>query len=201
MKERTRIVIVGVGGQGIIRAARILADAAIRSGVPVVMNEVHGMSQRGGIVETSLVLGPSASALIGRGCADILIAFEPLEAIRAMDVVSTETLVVINSRPIIPPGCRIHGTDYIDLDTRIEAIRDRCGGLVVLDGFEIAEKAGNTRTANVVVLGALAQARVLPFSAETLLESVLAGVGERFHEVNRKAFAMGREAGSSCCGG
>jgi len=201
MKERTRIVIVGVGGQGIIRAARILADAAIRSDVPVVMNEVHGMSQRGGIVETSLVLGPSASALIGRGGADILIAFEPLEAIRAMPVVSKKTLVVINSRPIIPPGARLSGTGYIDLDTRLEAIRSRCGGLVVLDGFAIAEKAGNTRTTNVVVLGALAQAGALPFDADTLLEAVLDGVGERFHEVNQRAFAMGREAGSSSFGG
>ena len=200
MKEITRIVVVGVGGQGIIRAARILADAAIRSDLPVVMNEVHGMSQRGGIVETSLVLGPSASAMVGRGGADILIAFEPLEAIRAMHVVSGETMVVINSRPIIPPGVHLFGTDYIDFNSRIEAIDRCCGGLVVLDGFEIAEKAGNTRTTNVVVLGALAQTRALPFGADTLLESVLSSVGERFVEVNKKAFAMGREAGSSYSG-
>lgn len=200
MKERTRIVIVGVGGQGIIRAARILADAAIRSDLPVVMNEVHGMSQRGGIVETSLVLGRSASALIGRDGADILIAFEPLEAIRAMHVVCRETMVVINSRPIIPPGVHLFGTDYIDLNSRIEDIDRRCGGLVVLDGFEIAEKAGSTKATNVVILGALAQTRVLPFEPDTLLESVLSSVGERFVEINKKAFAMGREAASSCDG-
>ena len=194
MKGKIRIGIVGVGGQGIIRAARIIADAAIQCGLEALMNEVHGMSQRGGIVETSLVLGPASSAMIGRGKADVMVAFEPLEAIRSMRMVSEESLVIINSHPIVPPGCHRSGGRYIGLETKIESIRRRCRELVVLEAFAIACRIGSPRSMTMVMFGALAGSRVLPFAADVLHETMRTSVGERFFEVNKKAFAMGHKA-------
>ena len=193
MSKITRIYTVGVGGQGTIRAARILADAAIREGIEVLMNEIHGMAQRGGIVETSLAMGPAASALIGEGDADIFLAFEPLEAMRAIRYSSGKTLAIVNTHQIIPPGVHAEGKRYIDLRKAFTTLQRRCQRLVLLDGTVMAVKAGSVRTMNTALLGSLAESGTLPFSSERLLEAVLGAVPVRYKEANRRAFALGRE--------
>ena len=193
MRKITRIVIVGLGGQGTIRAARIIADAAIMDGLDARMNEVHGMAQRGGIVESSLVIGPAASAMIGEGDADIYIGLEPLEAIRAMRYTSKKTLAVVNTHPVVPPGVYGGQDRYVELPEGFIPLRRRSQKLVLLDGTAMAVEAGSVRTMNTILLGVLAESDTLPFSPRRLLEAVLEEVPARFIEANRRAFAMGRE--------
>jgi len=193
MRKITKIYMVGVGGQGVVRAARILADAAIKEGLEVLMNEVHGMAQRGGIVETSIVIGPAAGAMIGEGDSDIFLAFEPLEAMRVIQYSSGKTLAIVNKHPINPPGVHKEDGRHTDFHKAFITLQQRCRKLVLLDGTAMAVKAGSVRAMNTVILGVLAESGALPFSPYRLLDAVLDEVPTRFIEANRSAFAMGRE--------
>ena len=102
-----KIYCVGVGGQGNVLASKLVGEAALAAGVPVVLSETHGMAQRGGVVESTVVLGGASSPTIADGCADILLAFEPLEAVRALDKVHTQSLIVSSTstvKPFSPTG-------------------------------------------------------------------------------------------------
>ncbi len=96
------IYICGVGGQGIIKTSIVIGEAAMKSDLGVVMSEIHGMSQRGGVVSTELKIGESRSPIIEDGSADILIAFEPIEALRAISKASNDTFVIVNTSSIMP---------------------------------------------------------------------------------------------------
>ena len=96
------IYICGVGGQGIIKTSIVIGEAAMKSSMGVVMSEVHGMAQRGGVVSTELKIGDSKSAIIEKGSTNLLIAFEPMEALRAISKASKDTYVVVNTSPIMP---------------------------------------------------------------------------------------------------
>ena len=101
-----RIYIVGVGGQGNVLASKMIGEAALSMGVPVLMSETHGMAQRGGVVESTVVLGGAQSPTISDNCADILLAFEPMEAVRALSKANADTIVITNTAPVVPfiPG-------------------------------------------------------------------------------------------------
>ena len=96
------IYISGVGGQGIIKTSTVIGEAAMKSSMPVVMSEVHGMAQRGGGVSTELKIGDAYSPIIENGSADLLISFEPIEALRAIPKISDKTSVIVNKSPIYP---------------------------------------------------------------------------------------------------
>lgn len=97
-----RIYIVGVGGQGNVLASKMIGEAALSMGVPVLMSETHGMAQRGGVVESTVVLGGAQSPTISDNCADILLAFEPMEAVRALSKANADTIVITNTAPVVP---------------------------------------------------------------------------------------------------
>ncbi len=97
-----RIVFVGVGGQGNLLSSRVLGEAALSAGLPVNVSEVHGMAQRGGVVESAVVLGGALSSIVSNGEADVLIGFEPSETLRALEKCSSETVVITNVTPLMP---------------------------------------------------------------------------------------------------
>ncbi len=187
------LVLCGVGGQGVLTAATILAEAGRREGLVVKQGEVHGMSQRGGAVSANLRMsdGPVASDLIARGSADMILSLEPLEALRWLGYLSTEGVIVTSSNPVrnIP--------DYPDQAAVLEAIA-RLPRTLVVDADPLAREAGSGHANNVVLIGAAS--RWLPLSPETLVscvEDFFAARGPKLVDLNRRAFEAGVAAASA----
>ena len=186
----TNLVLAGVGGQGILSIARALSDAAMTLGLQVKQAEVHGMSQRGGEVQSHLRLSDRAPAsdLIPLGRADLVLAVEPLEALRYVQYLGAEGVVIANTRPVV------NMSNYPPL----EQVLDRIAGLpqhVLLDAERLAQLAGTARAANMVLLGAASW--FVPLAPELIEEAVgrmFAAKGPHVAHVNRRAFRLGRAA-------
>jgi indolepyruvate ferredoxin oxidoreductase beta subunit len=148
-KMKTDIILSGVGGQGILSIATVIGEAALNKGLYMKQAEVHGMSQRGGDVQSNLRLSsrPIASDLIPKGQADLIISLEPMESLRYLPYLKQEGWVVTNSRPFI------NISNYPDME-KINAELDKLPHKVALDAEQIAIEAGSVRTANIVILGA-----------------------------------------------
>ena len=191
-KDEFSIVLVGVGGQGTILASDILAELGMRLGYDVKKAEVHGMSQRGGSVISHLRWAEKVySSIIPKGGADILVAFEKMEAARYADILKPEGMVIINNHAIEPLTVITGGGIYPE----DEAIANRFGGqhkTYWIDGVKIAMDLGNKNVANVVLLGALSDLLGLP---EDEWDAVLEKwVPAKHLELNRKAFKAGQDA-------
>ena len=184
------IVLCGVGGQGTILASKLLAAAAMSKGLPVKTAETIGMAQRGGSVFSHVRIGDGvASPLIGRGRADLIIAFEPAEAVRQLPYLREGGTVVVSTRPIIPVSATIGGPVY-DLAAVMAYLREQVGEkLVVVDADAAAEALGSAKCLNVVLLGAAVRTRVLALTADDIRSAIAARLPERFHELNFRALA------------
>ena len=187
----TRIFITGVGGQGSLTASRLLGEAALSAGLPVTVSEVHGMSQRGGIVESCVLIGGAKSPLIGRGDADLLVAFEPVEALRALSYCSAKTLAVVNTRPIVPFSVALGQAAYPSLEEMLSPLRNLVKRLVAFDATTLAEQAGSAMAINAVLLGALAATGTLPMAEDLVRRTVVSSVPARIAASNERAFAAG----------
>lgn len=189
---KTDVIVAGVGGQGVVSATAIIAEAARRDGLTVKQGELHGMSQRGGAVQATIRTadGPIESELISRGGADVIVSLEPLESLRYLDYLSPEGTVVSSTTPFE------NISDYPDLDRILDELRALPRAILV-DAGGLARDAGSGRADNVVMIGAAAH--LLPVQPETLLgciEELFESKGPRIVEVNRTAFASGRNAPS-----
>jgi indolepyruvate ferredoxin oxidoreductase beta subunit len=189
---RHRIYLAGVGGMGAMTASRLLADAALRAGENVVVGEVHGMAQRGGVVHSAILVGPGRGCLIDDGEADVLLALEPIEALRALSRASSEALVVANTHPVVPYTAARGDAPYPDVDEVMRCVAGAVKTLVAFDAHEIAVRAGSPRAANIALLGALAASGALPFNPAHLEAAVAARAAWR--EVNLRAYAAGQSA-------
>lgn len=189
----TKIFLIGVGGQGSLLASRILSEAIMRDGLKVVMSEVNGMSQRGGVVESAVVIGGAKSPLIRKGDADIVVAFEPNEAIRAIQYVSAKTSVIINTRQVIPSSVSIGNAVYIDTKDVIKQLTPLAKEVRAFEATKIAEDAGTSKASNIVVLGALLGLNLIPCKVETLRDVVAEFVPYKFRQLNMQALKWGME--------
>lgn len=194
MKKTVNVSLVGVGGQGIILAADILAKAAAMAGYDVKKSEIHGMAQRGGSVTSQVRFGASvASPIIQEGMADILVAFDKIEALRSSGVLAKDGTAVVNDLCLVPVTVSSGQQPPVeDLDGRVKkAFRH----LVLVDASAIASgEIGNARTMNMVLAGALSAK--CPFPEEVwyaAMADLLSGPKAKLLEVNRRAFAAGRE--------
>ncbi len=197
MTDTTRLIIVAVGGQGNLLASGVLAEAALLADIPVRMSEIHGMAQRGGVVESAMVFGDAQSPIIADGEADVLVGFEPCETLRALNKCNTETVVITNLAPLPPFTVAIGQGVYPDIDQIQELIRKKTGRLIALDASALAKKSGNVRALNMVLLGALIQSGVLPLTAEQVKEAMRTRTKKAFLESNLKAFDLGFEAAAA----
>ena len=190
----TNIAVCGIGGQGVMTATEILAEAALSLGFDVKKTEVAGMSQRGGVVTSHLRFGAEVlSPQIMAGDADLLVGFEAAEALRWAHMLKPGGVALVNQGRFVPPVVTIGLYDYPD-DPIAEM---RALGLSVFDfdASVIAQQLGNIRLGNTVMLGAMSER--LPFPADVLREAVLARFGARkpqLLELNRQAFELGRAA-------
>ena len=194
MSDITNILVVGVGGQGVMTATEILAEAAIALGHDVKKTEVAGMAQRGGVVSSHLRFGPKVlSPQIAPGTADVLLAFEAAEGMRWRHMMRPEALALINTGNLAPPVVELGLFEY-PADP-VGEMRKSGARVFSFDASAIANGLGDIRLGNTVMLGAIADH--LPFSADVLEQCVLqrfARKGEKMIEMNRKAFAAGRAA-------
>jgi indolepyruvate ferredoxin oxidoreductase, beta subunit len=192
--ETKRLVLVGVGGQGNILAARLVGEACVAVGIPAVVSEIHGMAQRGGIVETDVVIGDATSPIVSEGEADVLIGFEPSETLRSLNKCNENTVVITNVKPLPPFTVAIGQGTYPDIDEALALIKARVRSLIILNGDELAEKAGNLLSVNMVMLGALVGSGVIPLGEGALKETIAKSTKQAFLESNLKAFDLGLAA-------
>lgn len=190
----TRLIIVAVGGQGNLLASRVLGEAALLADIPVRMSEIHGMAQRGGVVESAIVFGEAESTIISDGEADLLVGFEPLETLRALNKCNPETVVVTNLAPLPPFTVSIGKGKYPNLGELQEYVKKKTKRLIAFDAASMAKEAGNVLAVNMVLLGALIQTGILPFTVENVEEAIKTRTQPAFAETNLKAFHLGFDA-------
>ena len=183
------ILLVGVGGQGTILAGQLLAMVAADAGLDVKVSEIHGMSQRGGSVSTVVRVGEKVESMVcDPGCADIVVAFEAIEALRAQQFLREGGTMFVNDEQIVPVSVNVGNfTMPADTEERLAAI-----GAVRIDAGEIARAAGSPKSTNVVLVGALSTA--LPFSVEEWQDAIRRRVPPKTIDANLEAFAKGRAA-------
>jgi indolepyruvate ferredoxin oxidoreductase, beta subunit len=201
MNTSLNFLLAGVGGQGTILASDVLVNVGLEAGFQAKQAEVHGMSQRGGSVTSHVRWGKVVySPLIGAGEADVLLAFEKLEALRSLQSMRPGALVLINTQ-VIEPLTAISGNQvYPDDDSIKHAFARLTPGLEFINGEQIAGALGNIKAANVVLLGALSALMERDGQAgsgltpEIWLKVITERVPAKHVELNRKAFQAGREA-------
>jgi indolepyruvate ferredoxin oxidoreductase, beta subunit len=193
MKGKINIVLTGVGGQGVITAANILGKAAVRVGVNVFVSEVHGMAQRGGSVNGTVRLGDVSGPLVPAGSASAMLSMEPLEALRYIGYTNKKTKIITDIVPVIPFTVATGDEKYPEVEKIFEEL-EKYGELYKIDAVKLAKEAGALITKNVVMLGALAGAEVLPFKSEVLLDTILENVPKKYQNINKKAFELGFKA-------
>lgn len=184
------LFLAGVGGQGILLASEVLCEAFLLGGYDVKKSEVHGMAQRGGAVTTHLRYGKKVhSPLIEPGAADLLIAFEKMEALRFAHFLSPEGAALVNAQEIYPPSVATGKERYpAGIEERLRGFTPN---LFVVDALAAALSLNEVRAVNIVMVGAVS--RFLPLAEETYVEALRATLPERIVEVNAKAFRVGRE--------
>ena len=185
--KTTNIMIVGVGGQGTLLASRILGNVVIRQGYDVKVSEVHGMSQRGGSVVTYVKYGEKVySPIIGEGEADVILAFELLEAYRALPYLKKGGKLIVNAQRIDPMPVITGAASYPEnIVEKLSAVAD----VTALDALSLAKEAGNAKAVNVVLIGVMARASDIAY--EKWVETIRSTVPAKFLEVNLKAFDLG----------
>ncbi len=191
----TRVVIAGVGGQGTLLATRIIAETAIEQGLSVRIGETYGMAQRGGPVMGHIQIGEAYSPQIRPGEADALLGFELAEATRrGVIYLKQGGLAIVNSKKI-PPVEVISGMrKYPDKGDLIRLLNQVSSKVAIFDATTLAEKAGDPIATNVVMLGALAVASILPFGEDEIISTMKKSIPARFLELNTKAFQLGATA-------
>lgn len=191
--ENLNILIVGVGGQGTLLASVILGNIALKKGLDVKLSEVHGMAQRGGSVVTHVRMSEETvgAPVIDEGGADVIVAFEMLEAYRWISYLKPGGRMFVNTQKINPMPVIMGAAQYPE---NIEAfLQENAGSVLFLDALQMAEKAGTSKAVNTVLLGALAAK--LPFEKEYWISAIEETVKPKFVSINKAAFEMGYAAG------
>ncbi len=189
--NNTNIMIVGVGGQGSLLASKLLGRLFLDIGLDVKVSEVHGMSQRGGSVVTYVKCGEKIySPVIDPGEADILIAFEQLEAARWLPYLKKGGIVVVSTQKIDPMPVITGAAKYPD--NIPEALKTGEVSLVALDALSLAKQAGSDKAVNIVLLGVTA--KMMEFKKEAWLKALESTVPQKFLDMNQKAFELGYNA-------
>jgi indolepyruvate ferredoxin oxidoreductase beta subunit len=192
MAKELNIIICGVGGQGVVLMSELLGNAAVRDGIEVKGSEVLGMAQRGGSVFSNIRLGSNVYApLTPEGKCDILIAVEPSEAIRNIHYLSKSSMVILNSREVMPFTVFLGSSTYPSPEEILDKLNKAADRVITLDATKLAEEAGSLQSINVVMLGALFGSGLMSIREETARAVIQARFPARAAETNLKAFDLG----------
>jgi len=195
--KTTRLILVAVGGQGNLLSSKVIGESALLADVPVRMSEIHGMAQRGGVVESSIVFGDAKSTIISDGEADVLVGFEPSETLRALNKCNSNTVVISNLAMLSPFTVIVGSGVYPNLKNLQALIRAKTANLIAFNAAILAREAGNVLAVNMVLLGALIQTGKIPLSKETVQEAIKTKTKKAFVESNLKAFELGFSTANS----
>lgn len=185
------ILICGVGGQGTVLASKIIAAAAMQEGNAVHSAETIGMAQRGGSVTSHVRIGEAYSPLIPHGAADMILSFEPAEAVRNLCYLKKDGIVIVNSVPVKPVTESLQDTGY-DGTEMIEYLKKKCE-CIVINAEEICAPFGSSRYFNIAILGVAAGSGRLGIRKESILAEIERRVPAKFIETNKAAFLAGLE--------
>jgi indolepyruvate ferredoxin oxidoreductase beta subunit len=193
--EIINVAITGVGGQGVLTLAEILAKAAMEEGYDVRVGEIHGMAQRGGHVVCTVRIGKSVKGpIIDPGTAHLMIGFEPVETLREIQLVRTGASVVMNSHVQYPVAVSMGKASYPESEVITSALHEFTRNIIEFDALGLAEKAGSSRSMNIVMLGAIIASGITPISKDAALKIVRSSFPGKYEQVNVKAFELGFEA-------
>jgi len=191
--KKIRIVMTGVGGQGTLTATTLLAKTVLSQGLTVTSGEIHGMAQRGGVVESTVLIG-CKSPKIGTGEADILLGFEPMETMRALPYLRQGGLVVSSTEYMPPLSVAMGKQDCPTIDDIKKAVSACTDKAYYMANQSIGLEAGAVQSGNVAMLGALCAAGELPFGPEALEAAIKANLPAKIQAVNLKALELGVKA-------
>lgn len=190
MSETKSILIVGVGGQGTLLASRVLGSLAIKGGFDVKLSEVHGMAQRGGSVVTHVKFSEKIhSPLIEVGKADVILAFEKMEAFRWSHYLKEDGTMIVNTQEIDPMPVIIGAAEYPD--NLIEQLEAKCANVIMVDALKEAKELGNIRVVNTILMGVLS--KYVDRDKEEWLEAIQETVPQKTVDINIEAFNKGRD--------
>lgn len=188
---QTNIMICGVGGQGIVLTSKLIAATAVSRSVPVMSAETIGMAQKGGSVFSFLRVGEGiASPMFPEGTADLLIGFEPAEAVRMFPYLKKSGTAIVNTHPIMPVTAALTGSDY-NGGNMLDYIKRNAEKAVFVDGDAACVSLGSPKVLNMVMLGAAIRSGLLPFTLEEIEATMKATVKPQFVELNSKALRYG----------
>ena len=189
--DNINILVAGVGGQGVVLASDILGDVAMANGCDVKKTDTLGMAQRCGSVVTHLRIGERLAApLICEGGADLLLAFEKLEAVRWSSYLKYETLAVVNNQCVLPVSVSLGIDTYPSNDAIADMLRHRVAKVMFVEGQRLAAELGNSKTLNVLMLGVLSVS--MPFSCESWKDIIGQRLPSKILDINLAAFERGR---------
>ncbi len=187
-------MLAGVGGPGTVLASKIIAQAAMKEGLSAHTAETIGMAQRGGCVVSHVRIGEDAfSPLIPKGTADVVIGFEPAEAVRCLPYLKEGGAMVVSTKAVQPVTASLSGCSY-DAQGMLAFLKERVNRLILVDGEEVCRQCGSAKVLNVALLGAAAKAGVLPMTLKQIEDTIREKLPERFLSMNLKALAAGAEA-------
>ena len=192
-----RIFFTGVGGQGTLTATTLLARTALEAGLDVVAGEVHGMAQRGGVVESVMLLGGWRSPKLDYGEADVLLGFEPLETLRALPYLQPGGAIFSSSDPLPPLSVALGKAEYPDMTHIMEKARKVAGQCHFVPCRELGLQAGSVQSGNTVLLSVVCASGVLPFGVDALEAAIKKFLPPKLQESNLKALELGK----ACCAG
>jgi len=189
--EVKSILFAGVGGQGVLRASDIICEVIMEAGLDVKKSEVHGMAQRGGCVTSHVRYGKKVySPLAESGCIQTLISFEKMEALRYLNLLRKDAAIIVNTEEIYPPAVNLGEASYPE--DVISFLKDNYEKVISFDAAQLAQKAGNIKTANVVLLGAISNLMNID---QSIWENVIKkSFPEKLIKMNLDAFQMGINA-------
>ena len=187
------VILCGVGGQGTVLASRLISAAAMARGIPVFSAETIGMAQRGGSVFSHIRLGEGIwSPMIAKGEADLIIGFEPGEAVRLLPFLKPGGAMIVSDRAVMPVTASLGETDYRASDM-LAFLSARVPDLRVIDAEKAMREVGSSKVLNLILLGAAVQSGALGLDKDDLREAVRSRIPERFHELNDRALAWAAE--------
>ncbi|MHA1924283.1 MAG: indolepyruvate oxidoreductase subunit beta [Candidatus Thorarchaeota archaeon] len=189
------VAITGVGGQGVLTLAEILAKAALADSLNVRVGEIHGMAQRGGHVVCTVRIGDGAKGpIIDPGTADLLVGFEPVETLREIQTVAEGGSVIISSHIQYPVAVSMGKAEYPDHEEIISGIKKFTTRILEIDAMALAQQAGSSMALNMVMLGGILGTGITPIKKKTALQIVRTMFSKRFEEINVQALELGMKA-------
>lgn len=185
------VILCGVGGQGTVLASKLISCAAMAKGEEVKSAETIGMAQRGGSVTSHIRIGKEAfSPLIPKGKADVMIAFEPAEAVRNLDYLKPDGVVVVSQKAVKPVTASLSAKVY-EGQEMLDYLGKQVSRLVIVDGQQVMEDLGSAKVLNVVLLGAAIACNEIDITVDEIKAAIREKVPERFYELNLRALEAG----------